>query len=50
MGIESFVLDRETPRKELAQVMDGFRKALSQGKSVAFVVRKSALPYDGSVL
>lgn len=50
MGIESFVLDRETTRKELVQVMDGFRKALSQGKSVAFVVRKSALSYDGSVL
>lgn len=50
MDIESYVLDRETTQEELKQVMDGFRKVLSIGKSVAFVIRKNALSYDGNVI
>lgn len=49
MDIESFVLDKETTQEELKQVLDGFHAVLAQGKSVAFVVRKGALSYEGDV-
>lgn len=47
MGIEAFVIGRETSDEELQVAMDCFKLILSQGKSVAFVVRKGALEYDG---
>ena len=43
MGIETFVIGKETTEDELMVKMEGFRKVLSTGKNVAFVVRKGAL-------
>ncbi|MGI6220692.1 MAG: phosphonopyruvate decarboxylase [Coriobacteriales bacterium] len=49
MDIASFVIGPETTEDELRAAMDGFREILAQGKSVAFVVRKKALEYQGKV-
>ena len=43
MGIESFVIGKETSDEEVQAAMDGFRSVLSSGKDVAFVIRKGAL-------
>ena len=49
MDIAAFVIGKETTDDETAEVMSGFRKILSMGKSVAFVIRKGALSYDDKV-
>ncbi len=49
MGIQSFVIGRDTTEDELAGKMREFRKPLSEGKQVAFVVKKGALSFDGKV-
>lgn len=46
MDIEYFVVDQRSSCGELLFVMKHFQKILSQGKSVAFVIRKSALTYS----
>lgn len=43
MGIESFVIGSETTDEEVEDKMEEFRKILSTGKDVAFVIRKGAL-------
>ena len=43
MGIENFIIGKETTDDEVAAVMDDFRGALESGKDVAFVIRKGAL-------
>lgn len=50
MDIKAFVVDRETTQESLGQALEEFRELLAVGKSVAFVVRKGALSYDGSVV
>ncbi|MBQ4284205.1 MAG: phosphonopyruvate decarboxylase [Lachnospira sp.] len=49
MGIESFVIGKETTVEELTAVMEDFRKVLDNGGNVAFVIRKGALSYDEKV-
>lgn len=49
MGIATAILSKETEEEELAEVMVGFRNILNNGKQVAFVVKKGALEFDGSV-
>ena len=49
MGIESFIISKDTTDEELEEVMSNFRKTLDEGKCVAFVVRKGALEYDGQI-
>lgn len=49
MGIESFVIDKDTTEQEVTVAMDNFRALLAQGKSVAFVVKKGALSYAGKM-
>lgn len=49
MDISSFVMDSEVTKERLRDVMAGFRKCMENGKSVAFVIRKGALTYDGKV-
>lgn len=49
MDIRFFVMDKETTQEDLEQALTGFRGVLSAGKSVALVVRKGALSYDGDV-
>lgn len=46
MGIESFILSKDTTPEDLAKVMESFGVLLKQGKDVAFVVRKGALSYE----
>lgn len=49
MGIEYFVIGKETTAEELKCAMESYRKLLVRGKNVAFVVRKGALHYDVKV-
>lgn len=49
MDICSFVMDPEVTEEQLCSVMADFRKCMENGKSVAFVIRKGALTYDGEV-
>lgn len=49
MGIQTFVVGKDTSEAELEGVMDRFRNSLGEGKCVAFVIRKAALSYDGKV-
>ncbi len=46
MDIASFIIDKDTTADELKSVMDDFRIRLSEGRQVAFVVRKGALSTD----
>lgn len=43
MGIAAFVIGKETTEDEVAAKMAEFRKALEDGRDVAFVIRKGAL-------
>lgn len=43
MDIAAFIIGKETTDDEVIQAMDGFKKVLSAGKDVAFVIRKGAL-------
>ena len=49
MGIEHFVIDKETTDEEVEQKMNSFRGVLNNGKCVAFVIKKQALSYDEKV-
>ena len=49
MGIEAFVVDKDTTEEELAGKMQEFRSVLEQGRDVAFVIRKGALKYEEEV-
>ena len=49
MGIEAFVIRKETTDKEVEQQMECFRKKLAAGKDVAFVVSKGAISTDTKI-
>ena len=49
MDIQSFILGKDTSDDEAASAMKKFRKLLTSGKNVAFVIRKGALSYDEKV-
>ncbi len=49
MGIDTFVISRDTTEDEVQNKMKEFRQVLKEGKQVAFVVRKGALEYDKEV-
>ena len=49
MGIEAFVIRKETTDKEVEQQMECFRKKLAVGKDVAFVVSKGAISTDTKI-
>lgn len=49
MDIRTCIVGRETTEEEVRSAMEGFREALSRGKSAAFVIRKGALTYDEKV-
>lgn len=46
MGMESFVLEKDTSEEALCDKMSEFRELLAEGKDVAIVVRKGALTSD----
>lgn len=43
MNVSTFVVDKMTKEEELSTAMSEYRKLLSVGKSVAFIIRKGAL-------
>ncbi len=43
MGIQTFVIGKDTKDKEVEKTMNAFKTILNQGKDVAFVIRKGAL-------
>ncbi len=49
MGINAFVLEKDTTPEEMRNVMEAFTIDLNQGKNVAFVVKKGALSYEQKV-
>ena len=49
MGIESFIIGKETTDEEVSAAMKHFNDVLASGKDVAFVIRKGALSYDEKV-
>lgn len=49
MDIKTFVIGKETSEEKARKAMEEFRALLSEGKSVAFVIRKGALSYDQKV-
>lgn len=49
MGVEYFVVDQDTSEEELADRMKDYKTLLSQGKDVAFVIKKGALSFWGRV-
>lgn len=50
MDIAYFVISKDTLKNEIAGKMNEFRKILTVGKQVAFVVKKGALEFDGKVI
>ena len=46
MEITPYIISNDTTEEEMSCAMDKFRELLSQGKQVAFVIRKGALSYD----
>lgn len=49
MGIESFVIGKDTTDEEVTEIMEKYKKVLAIGKAVAFVIRKGALYYGENV-
>ena len=49
MGISTYIISKETTEEELSAKMNEFKTLLADGKDVAFVIRKGALSYDGTV-
>ncbi len=49
MDIAAYVISKDTTAEDIHQCMTEYRKLLSNGKQVAFVVRKGALSYDTKV-
>lgn len=49
MDIRTFVISKETTDEDVSSAMELFRGVLAAGKSVAFVVRKGAVSYDGDI-
>ena len=49
MGIETFVIGKETTKEEVEARMADYRDILATGKDVAFVIRKGALTFEGKV-
>lgn len=49
MNIKTFIINKETTDEEVAGTMKKFKAVLAMGKDVAFVIRKGALSYDGSI-
>jgi phosphonopyruvate decarboxylase len=50
MGIQVFVIGKETTEQEVSQKMDNYREALAEGNSVAFVIQKDALSYSEPIV
>lgn len=49
MGIRTFIIGKSTSDEEVVNAMAEYRKDLTRGKNVAFVIRKGALSYEEQV-
>ena len=49
MDIDYFIISQSTTEDDLQRVMDRFKKQLSQGKDVAFIVKKDSLTYNENI-
>lgn len=49
MGIQTFIIGKDTTDEEVAGAMETFKNVLAEGKNVAFVIRKGAISYDQDV-
>lgn len=49
MEVENFIISEDTTEEEVQKTMDAFRQSLTEGKDVAFVIRKNALSTDAKV-
>jgi len=49
MGIESFVISKETTDEEVFLIMEKYKILLEKGKNVAFIIRKGSICYDSKV-
>ncbi len=49
MDIDYYVIDKSTALEDIKKAMNDFRPLLSEGKQVAFVVKKGALEYDAKI-
>lgn len=49
MGIQTFVIGKNTTDEEVENVMAEYHNLLAKGKGVAFIIRKGALSYDEKV-
>lgn len=50
MGIRSFIIGRDTTVEEVAAAMKDFKDVLVAGQSVAFIIRKEGLSYEGKII
>lgn len=50
MDVKSFVIGKDTTEENVKKAMDDFKTLLSNGKNVAFIIRKGALSYDEEVI
>ncbi len=49
MNIKTFIIKKDTTEKEVAIVMEEYRKILVSGKEAAFIIGKGALSYDKKI-
>lgn len=49
LGIEYFIIDKNTTNEEVVQIMKDFRHILANGADVAFVIKKGALEYNDAI-
>ena len=49
LGVETFVIGKETSDTEVRDAMNRFRSLLAEGRQVAFVVQKGALEFEGDI-
>lgn len=50
MGIDYFVIDKNTAEEEVENKLDEWKSLLGEGRQVAFVVKKGALQFDEKVI
>ena len=49
MGIKSYIVDKTTTSSDICTIMEEYKCNLEKGKSIAFIVRKGALEFEGKI-
>lgn len=50
MNIRTFIISKETTEKAVEEQLTAWKPVLATGKQVAFVVRKGAIEFDGTII